>query len=223
LGFGRAAVARLGLLVLLTALVWIAYVPVHELLHVAGCLVSGGSVERLEIAPLYGGHFLQSIFPFVVAGGDYAGRLSGFHPGSDWGYLLTDLAPYTLTLVGSVSLLRLSRRSRNLLLFAVGVVLTAAPAISLPGDYYEMGSILVSQMLGLVMGFSFESGLNNLRHDDLLALLSEFGSKFPENRLGWAAAVLASLAAGWILAGATLALSLAIAGTFLRKPAPSSS
>jgi len=65
------AFALLGL-----AVGWWIYVPIHELLHAAACLLAGGEVTRLEIAPQYGGALLARIFPFVVSGGEYAGRLS---------------------------------------------------------------------------------------------------------------------------------------------------
>src|SRR5258708_7146966 len=66
---------------------WV-YVPAHELLHAAACRLAGGEVRRLEIAPLYGGTALARLLPFVAAGGDYAGRLSGFDTrGSDLVYL----------------------------------------------------------------------------------------------------------------------------------------
>ena len=34
---------------------WFLYVPIHELLHAAACVLTGGAVSRLEIAPMYGG------------------------------------------------------------------------------------------------------------------------------------------------------------------------
>ena len=57
---------------------WWVYVPIHELGHVAGCLVTGGAVDRLDIDPLYGAALLERVFPFVHSGSEYAGRLSGF-------------------------------------------------------------------------------------------------------------------------------------------------
>src|SRR5262249_2715862 len=57
---------------------WWIYVPVHELLHAAGCRLTGGGVTRLEIGAVYGGALLSRVLPFVVAGGEDAGRLSGF-------------------------------------------------------------------------------------------------------------------------------------------------
>ena len=83
---------------------WWVYVPLHELLHAFGCLAAGGEVSRLEIAPVYGGGWLSKLFPFVVPGGPYAGRLSGFDShGSDWIYLATDLAPFARSCTPSPS------------------------------------------------------------------------------------------------------------------------
>ena len=73
----RPALRLLGLL-LVGAATWIIYVPIHELLHVAGCVVTGGTVSELELSPLYGAAMLQKIFPFIVVGGEYAGRVTGF-------------------------------------------------------------------------------------------------------------------------------------------------
>jgi hypothetical protein len=69
-----------GLLLAAAAIVpcWFIYVPVHELLHVAGCVATGGEVTELQVQPMYGGTWLARVFPFVKAEGDYAGRLTGF-------------------------------------------------------------------------------------------------------------------------------------------------
>ena len=104
-------------------LAWFVYTPIHELLHVLGCVVTGGSVSELEIQPIYGGALLARVFPFVVPGGEYAGRLSGFDThGSDLVYLATDFAPYLLTvLIGVPALRRCAGHSRPLV-FGGGVV-----------------------------------------------------------------------------------------------------
>jgi hypothetical protein len=191
-----------------TAAAWVVYVPIHELLHALGCLATGGSVEELQIGVLYGGAILERIFPFVVAGGEYAGRLSGFDTGgSDLVYLATDAAPYLLTLLGGFSLLRLARRRRSAVIFGPALVLLTAPLISLPGDYYEMGSVLVSGALGLA-GIT---GAEALRHDDLMKLLGEFGAHFPDHRAGWGLALAGSALLGYVLATFTLAGSHAFA------------
>ncbi|MCA1779733.1 MAG: hypothetical protein LC637_10200 [Xanthomonadaceae bacterium] len=90
-----------GLAVMMAGLLfgWWLYVPVHELLHVAGCLMAGGEVSRLELAPLYGGDVLEAWLPFVVSGSDYAGQLTGFDTGgSDWVYQSCVLLPYAITI-----------------------------------------------------------------------------------------------------------------------------
>lgn len=126
---------------------WWLYVPVHELLHAGGCLLAGGEVTRLEIDPLYGGGLLARLVPFVVAGGEYAGRLSGFDTGgSDWVYLATDLAPFVLTLFPGVWLLRLAGRRRDAFLLAAAAPFAFAPFLSLTGDAYEIGSLVVTEM-----------------------------------------------------------------------------
>ncbi|HSN88189.1 MAG TPA: hypothetical protein VL025_15630 [Thermoanaerobaculia bacterium] len=127
---------------------WWVYVPLHELLHAAACLAAGGEVTRLEIAPQYGGALLARIFPFVVAGGEYAGRLSGFDThGSDLVYLATDLGPFVLTLFPGVWLLRLAGTAGNPFRFGTSLPFALAPFLSLPGDAYEIGSILVTRLL----------------------------------------------------------------------------
>ena len=79
---------------------WILYVPIHELLHAAGCLALGGRVDELEIQAMYGGALLERVFPFVRAGGEYAGRLTGFDTGgSDLVYLATVATPFLLSLL----------------------------------------------------------------------------------------------------------------------------
>lgn len=164
-GFRGLTLAILGL-----GVSWWLYVPIHELLHAAGCLGAGGSVTRLEIAPLYGGDLLARLFPFVVSGGPYAGRLSGFDTGgSDLVYLATDLAPYLLTLWPGVWLLRWAGRRGQGLLFGAALPLALAPFVSLTGDAYEIGAILLTQL----PGYGGEAMRELLRSDDLVLVLGE--------------------------------------------------
>jgi len=129
------------------ALGWWLYVPVHELLHAAGCVVAGGSVSRLEIEALYGGALLARIFPFVVSGSDYAGRLSGFDThGSDLVYLVTDLAPFLVCSLPAVFFLRRAGRRARPFCFAALLPWALAPFLSLTGDAYEIGSLAVRQL-----------------------------------------------------------------------------
>ncbi len=158
----RFFVVAIGLLV-----GWWIYVPLHELLHAAGCVVTGGSVSRLEIDPLYGGGILAHVFPFVVAGGHYAGRLSGFDThGSDLVYLATDLAPFLLAFFPGVWLMRKAARRERPLLFGASLPFALAPFLSLTGDAYEMGSILVTR----IPWWSGAALVKELRGDDLFLI-----------------------------------------------------
>jgi hypothetical protein len=197
-GGGRAAIALVAASLLVT---WWLYVPIHELAHAWGCLLAGGRVTRLEISELYGGAWLARRVPYVVAGSDYAGRLSGFDTrGSDLVYLATDAFPFVLTVLVGVPLLRAvpsaGPRWRAVLLGAA-IPLAFAPFASLPGDYYEMGSILVSRAVATVWpGFALE----RWRSDDLVELVRALA---PQARAGDAAGVGASLLGGAVLAFAT--------------------
>ncbi|HEX3529997.1 MAG TPA: hypothetical protein VH988_23300 [Thermoanaerobaculia bacterium] len=162
---------------------WWIYVPIHELLHAAGCAVTGGKVSRLEISAVYGGGLLARLFPFVVSGSDYAGRLSGFDTrGSDLIYLITDLAPFVLTFPG-VWLLRRTAAARQAVLFGAALPFALAPFLSLTGDAYEIGSIVVTRVPPW-------SRWQTLRGDDLLLKIEQMG-KLPE--APWAGLALAAL------------------------------
>lgn len=188
-----------------TLVAWWVYVPIHELLHAAACLAFGGEVRELEIGARYGGALLERVIPFVKARGDYAGRLTGFDThGSDLAYLATVAAPYLPTVAAAFPMLRRARRDRSPLAFGAGAVLTAAPAMGLIGDFYEMGSILVSDALGVVLGSTHAGELAALRHDDLLAFLPAFAATFPRDRWVWGCAVAAGALAGCALAGCVL-------------------
>ncbi len=126
---------------------WWVYVPVHELLHALGCIAGGGRVWLLEISPLYGGALLERWFPFVEAGGDYAGRLAGFDTGGhDWVHVLTTFFPFLLTLFPGVWLLRQGAKRGSGLLYGFSLAIALAPLISLTGDAYEIGSLIVVQL-----------------------------------------------------------------------------
>lgn len=150
---------------------WWVYVPLHELLHALACLAAGGEVTRLEIAPLYGGALLAQIFPFVVAGGEYAGRLSGFDTyGNDLIYLVTDFGPYLLTLFPGVWALRLAGRRQQPVAFGFWLPFALAPFVSLTGDAYEIGSILVTNLPPW-------SDVETLRSDDLFLLVESLAEQ----------------------------------------------
>lgn len=154
---------------------WVVYVPIHELLHALGCVVTGGEVTKLEISPMYGGTILADSgwFPFVVSGSEYAGRLSGFDTkGSDLVYLATDFMPYVLTVLIGVPLLKFASRRRRSILFGTAIVIGLAPFYSLPGDYFEMGSITATRIATLLRGGG-SILYEKLRSDDIFKLIGQ--------------------------------------------------
>jgi hypothetical protein len=161
---GERPILNGGLVAVSLVAAWYLYVPVHELLHALGCVATGGTVETLEIQTQYGGGLLARVFPFVHAGGEYAGRLSGFDThGSDWVYLATDALPFTLSVLIGVPMLRAGARRARPLLLGPGFVLGLAPFYNLPGDYFEMASIVVTAVIG--------EKWHGLRSDDLFLLI----------------------------------------------------
>jgi len=197
---------------------WWIYVPVHELAHAWGCLLGGGDVTRLEIDWIYGAALLAKVFPYVTVGSEYAGRLSGFDTrGSDLTYLLTCALPFVLTVLIGVPLLRAVPRLhgwRRGLGLGVAVPVAFAPVVSLTGDYYEMGSILVSRVVATTLpGFP----LDRWRGDDLIKLVRELG---PQADLGDVAGVAASLTIGAVLALATYWLGVLAAHAIARSTRP---
>jgi hypothetical protein len=176
-GTKRPLVALLATVVSLVV-TWFVYVPVHELLHAAGCIVAGGTVTRLEIAPQYGGGLLAQIFDFVKSGGEYAGRLSGFDThGSDVTYLATDVAPFVLSVVIGVPLVRLCGRRPRPMLLGTAIVLGLAPFYNVIGDYYEMGSIVLTRGATHAAAWTggWEGGVafEGLRSDDVFKLVGQ--------------------------------------------------
>ncbi len=153
---------------------WFIYVPIHELLHVGGYVVAGGPIEEavLEIKPMYGGTILAKYFSFVEPGGPYAGRLREFKRDDDFIYLATDFGPFILSVLFGVVLLRICGKRRRPLLFGPAVVLGAAPFYNLPGDYYEMGSIMTTRALTFLTGApSQPPRFVGVRSDDVFTLI----------------------------------------------------
>ena len=215
---------------------WWVYVPLHELAHAFGCLLGGGTVTKLEIDEMYGAALLQPLFPFISIGSDYAGRLSGFDTGgNDATYLLTDFLPFVATIALGVPLLRAAARpgrsaAAQAAMFGAALPIAFAPFISLIGDYYEMGSIVVSRAAApLRPGIE----LTRWRSDDLIALASErFGTTGDAglaDALGIAAALLLGCLFAWLTYAAGVAWSVALERYVLRSktddarpPAPAS-
>ena len=205
-----AGIPALVMLLLALLASWWVYVPLHELMHAWGCLLAGGSVTRLEIDELYGAAWLARLFPFVSPGSDYAGRLSGFDTGgSDWIYLVTVFFPYLLTLFPGVALVRSQVRSKygQALVYGAAVPFAFAPFLSLAGDYYEMGSIIVSRS---VSG-EYPVAIARWRGDDLMLQVSTlFGTRTVGTWVD-ALGMMASLVLGTILAFGTYALGAKLA------------
>ncbi len=196
---------------------WWAYVPCHELLHAAGCVAAGGEVTRLEIAPIYGGRILHRVFPFVAAGTGHAGRLTGFDTrGNDLVYLATDLAPFLLTLFPGVWALRTAGRTSRAFLFGLALPVALAPFVSITGDAYEIGSILVTRL----PPWSSGGWPVLLRGDDLFEKLSRVGAT--GGARAWIGLGLAT-ALGVVWAFATYFAGAAIASLDRQARIPSSS
>lgn len=208
---GRRGWTHLARILVGLLLGWMVYVPVHELLHAAGCAAAGGTVSELAIAPVYGAALLHRVFPFVVPSSEHTGRLTGFWTGgSDLVLLVTDFAPFLLTIVIGVPLLRSKilspaapggwRAWRAWLLGPVAV-LAAAPFMSLTGDYFEMASVLLTR------GYSAAGirGLEVLRSDDLFGLL---GLMYEEKIV-----IDASPVVNWTIALSVITVSLLLALT----------
>jgi hypothetical protein len=127
------------------AALW-ALVPVHELLHAAGCRLTGGEVTRVELLPLFGGAWLARVIPWVTAGGHNAGRLAGFVPAGDLSYLVTVLLPHlVLAPLGAAACRRAARLGRPLV-FGAALAAAAQPLASLTGDFYEAASIPLTRI-----------------------------------------------------------------------------
>lgn len=154
---------------------WWLYVPLHELAHAAGCICSGCTVERLELAPQYAAAWLARWFPFIRVGSDYAGQLTGFDPhGSDLRSLATVYAPFPLTILVGVPWLRhcarraVASRLWHGLSSGAALPLAYAPFVSLPGDFYEIGAILVSRA---AVALGAAGPVERWRSDDLALLV----------------------------------------------------
>jgi hypothetical protein len=196
--------ARLGLVGGGLLVGWWLYVPLHELLHAAACWATGGTVQRLEIDRLYLGELWARILPFVVGSSHYAGRLSGFDPhGSDFVRLATDLGPFLLTLWPGVWALRWEARRGRAFAFGLWLTPALAPFLSLTGDAYEIGAILVTRL----PPWSTPSTLALLRGDDLGLRIDALSAA---THAPWGGLVLAACC-GLVWALATYALGSAVA------------
>ncbi len=199
---------------------WWVYVPVHELLHALGCYVTGGTVSELQIAPEYGGALLARAFPFVVSGGEYAGRLAGFDThGSDLVYLATDLMPFVLTICLGVPLLKVCGRGQRPALLGAAFVLALAPFYCLPGDYYEMGSIVTTRVVNWLRAGGQPVAFAAFRSDDLVRLVTDVWSRpadFQVQSTAAATAAAAVIGAGFVV-GVLLAFTTYALGALVAR------
>jgi hypothetical protein len=124
-------------------------VPLHEFLHVLGCVATGGIVTRLEISPLYGGSWFARLAPWIISGGEYAGRLSGFRPAGDLSYLTTVLAPLVVLCPLGSAVARTAVRRHRAALFGIGLGAALQPIAALTGDAYEAASIPLTRLADL--------------------------------------------------------------------------
>lgn len=205
LGGPRPALRLLGLL-LAAAVLWMVYVPLHELAHAGGCLSCGGEVQRMTLAPVYGGSIAARHFDWIDDETPYAGQLVDFTTGgSDLCYLWLVLAPYLATPLARPLFRRAGRRAAPVA-FAAAAILASAPLMSIPGDFYEAGSIVVTRAAS-----SISPGASALRSDDLPALVASLAAPASgATPVDWALVALAALL------GAAAALAL----TVLAIPAP---
>jgi len=217
-----ASLAYAALIAVGFALSWWVYVPIHELCHAWGCLLTGGDVTRLEIDWIYGAPLLARMFPYVTVGSEYAGQLTGFDThGNDLCYLATDFLPFVLTIFVGVPLLRASAHARTVgqrcLLLGVALPIAYAPFVSLTGDYYEMGSIVVSRAIA---SHDPTFPLARWRSDDIFKLGGELATQ-PDATVADAMGVTASFLVGLVLALATYWLGVMVADLIVRHDAAS--
>jgi len=219
-----------GPMLIAMVITWFVYVPIHELLHVLGCVAAGGSVSKLEVAPQYGGKILAEYFSFVVSGSDYAGQLTGFDTkGSDLIYLSTVFLPFVLTVLIGVPLVRLCTKRRRPMIFGMAIVVGLAPFYNMPGDYFEMGSILTTRFVTLIQGGGNPPAFEGIRSDDVFLLLknvitqpAEVGLTSPGQIAIGILLIGVSLTVDILLAFITYAVGGAVAGALIGPaPAPS--
>ncbi|MCH8149947.1 MAG: hypothetical protein IH987_18535 [Planctomycetes bacterium] len=204
----RSPFKAMGPMMISIVVVWFLYVPVHELLHVAGCLMTGGEVTRLELSARYGANFLKEIFPFIVSGSNYAGQLTGFDTkGSDFIYLATDFLPFALSVLIGVPVIHFCMRGRRPILFGLGVVIGLAPFYNMPGDYYEMGSIMTTRVATWVTGSAPAIAFEGIRSDDIFSLMSDLFNDPGAKGIEGAGAI----AIAWILVVVALAVDVLLA------------
>ncbi len=179
---------------------WWALVPLHEALHVFGCVATGGSVTQLEISPLFGGTLFARVFPWISSQTEYAGRLSGFQPAGDLSYLMTVLAPLVLLCVVGSPLARLAVERQRPVLLGIALAAALQPLAALTGDCYEAASIIVTRLAR----FGGVDWAFRLRGDDLAKVAAQAAAA--PSPLAWV------LFAGGCIGGLIIAIATLVAG-----------
>jgi len=192
-------------------LFWHLYVPVHEFLHVAGCLLGAGEVESLTLKAQYGGLILHNLFSFVIPESEYAGQLTGFKTPNPWAYAMVDFFPYNISLFG-IPLIAYCRRKRAAVLLGLGIILAFVPFMSIPGDYYEAVSLATTQVAKAINP-GLQEGV--LVSDDVFRSIKQL---WETGKLDWIVGmlILFGVVLAAYLAFLTLALQVWISKLFFR-------
>lgn len=101
---------------------------------------------ELQIHPLFGGSLLERWIPWVTAGWGEAGRLAGFRPAGDLGYLFTVLAPHLVLAPLGAWICRRAVDRNDVILFGIGSAAALQPLASLTGDMVEAVAIPVTRI-----------------------------------------------------------------------------
>ncbi len=177
------------------------------------------------------GHFVYSILaehiPFVVSGSNYAGQLTGFDTkGSDLCYLATDFGPFVLTVLFGVALVKICMKKRRPIVFGIAMVVGLASFYNIPGDYFEMGSIITTRAVTVLTGGGPDIAFVGIRSDDVFTLIQNIFTKPAELGLaGFGNVVIAlllvvvSLVVDVFLAFATYAAGGAVARLYIKPSA----
>ena len=194
---------------------WHLYVPLHEMLHVAGCFLVGGEVTSLSLKPQYGGVILNKFFSFVVPESEYAGRLSGFTTPGAWGYAVVDFFPYSISLFG-VSLVMFCQKRTSAFLLGPALILTFVPFMSIPGDYYEAVSLVTTRVASAL---NPGLGVDVLVSDDVFRSIHQLWNS---GKLDWTIGILIffGIMLAVYLAFMTLALQVWVCSIFYRTNRP---
>ena len=190
---------------------WI-YVPIHELMHAFGCMLTGGEVRELAIDATYGGKLFAKIFPFVVSESEYAGQLTDFTTPNKFAYFIVDMFPYLLSLPG-ILFIRLAAKKNYLWLFSLGFLLMLVPLTQIFGDFYEATSLGMGEVMTM---FNSNLEADSIVSDDMFKLISSINEN-PESSILNYIFVGLSFILGLILAWLVIIIQVPFAKLFQRN------